>query len=127
MSSEKALFGYLFSFPFPHFHDHWYALRGCRNTWWLTGGAPYGGGGVGGTLAILFNASFFFSSPGLHFFRQQPGPCWSCPSSDLRPGARLERPSGLNPSAPSHPQDGLTYLQQRLFGSACTSLTRWRP
>lgn len=71
MSSEKALFACLFSFPFPHFHDHWYALRGCRNTWWLTGGTPYwGGGGCACPLRLSFPRLLFFCSPSTSVFPQ---------------------------------------------------------
>lgn len=105
MSSEKALFACLFSFPFPHFHDHWYALRGCRNTWWLTGGSPYWGGALVHS-AFLFRG--FFSSAPLHV----------CVSSDrtaawnwaafvrghvLVARVCLESAGRLNPSAPPHP------------------------
>lgn len=126
MCSEKAVFGYLFSFPFPHFHDHWYALRGCRNTWWLTGGAPYGGR-RGCALPFFPRLLFSFSSPGLHFFRRQPGPCWNCPPSDLMPGARLERPSRLNPSALSHPPRLPSLFTAEALQRCCSSLKRWRP
>lgn len=53
------------SFHSPHFHDHWYALRACRNTWWLTGGAPYGGvEGVGvGGVRLPFFSTLLFSLP----------------------------------------------------------------
>lgn len=86
-------------------------------------------GGVGGALAVLFSVSFFFSSPGLHFFGQRHGPCWNCPSSDLSPGARLERPSRLNPSALSHPPrlPGLFTAKALQHCLCCGSLKRWRP
>lgn len=48
------------SFHSPHFHDHWYALRGCRNTRWLTGGAPYGGAGRCRGCACRSFQRFFF-------------------------------------------------------------------
>lgn len=120
MSSEKALFACLFSFPFPHFHDHWYALRGCRNTWWLTGGAPYWGGGVGVRLStppFFSEASFLLllSTSASPQTGQQPetGLRLSVATSSW-PECVLESAGRLNPSAPPRPPaDCLDYLRQK--------------
>lgn len=105
-----------FHSPFPHFHDHWYALRGCRNTWWLTGGTPYwgDGGGVGGgggcacPLRLSFPRLLFFcSSPRLCLLRQDSSPKLCCVCPWPRPRGRhewcLESAGRLKPSAPPRP------------------------
>lgn len=106
MSSEKALSGCLLSFPFPHFHDHWYALRGCGNTWRLTGGTPYWG--VRSSTPPFFAQASFLLLLSTPVSPPTDGTAaWTCAAfvhgRVLVAGVCWERAGGLNPSTPPHP------------------------
>lgn len=125
MSSEKALFGYLFSFSFPHFHDHWYALGGCRNTWWLTGGAPYRG--YGGCACHSFQRFFILFLSRSTFLQTA---AWTVLElSIVRPDAwcTFGKAKQVEPLSPVPPPRLPSLFTAKALQQCCSSLKRWCP